>query len=269
MPVVVAQILRLLNDSRSSASDLEKHFRQDPALAGKMLRMVNSSFFGFRQPISDLSHAAGILGYNSMRSLALAAWLGEFLNRPLPAYGYAKGGLWKHCLATASVARSAARLLPSESGMAEDLFTAGLLHDVGKLVLAEHADSTVSLASGTMSSAQDILEREQAHFGFDHAEVGGEIAGKWQLSPMLANVIRRHHDLGSDEDLCEQAAAVQLADWLCNVSPVEPADGDVRPFPSPDAALQMLRLDAADLDGLLQETRDVMQKVEDEAVSAL
>jgi putative nucleotidyltransferase with HDIG domain len=258
MPLVIQRILTILNDRDSNAGDLEKHFRQDPALVAKMLRLVNSALYALRNPIKDITQAAVLLGYNTMRSIVLGAWMGEFLNREVPAYGYAKGGLYQHSLAVAFVAREAGRWLGHDRDCGEELFLCGLLHDIGKLPLAQLAEPKVVFATEPLVVASDILTREEEYFGTHHAEIGAEIAHRWSFPVQLLNAIRHHQEPQTNGDSAFHAAVVHLADWCCNRHSVGISPPRTH-WPAPAATgLEILALATEDLDGWLEKSAPVV-----------
>ncbi len=260
VPVVVTELLRALADDRSSVSDIEKYFRSDVALATKLLKLANSAFFSFPDPINSISHAAAILGYNTMRSLALSAWASELLSRELKPYGYGKGGLWKHSLGAAFLARALGHRWKMGAETAEELFVGGLLHDVGKLPLAQHSEEAFLLAPASADSALEILVREREYFGTDHAEIGVEMAKNWRLSPALADVILHHHDPDPEAEGASQAAVVHIADWCCNTRLVGMVDYRL-PSAKPNATcMEILRMPELDLDLLLEESDPIIEQ---------
>ncbi len=260
MPLVVSGLLKVLGDERSSVSDLEKYFRSDIALATKMLRLANSAFFSFPDPINSISHAAAILGYKTMRSLALSAWASDLLGQELKTYGYGGGGLWKHSLGTAFVARASGHWFKTGGEVAEELFVGGLLHDVGKLPLAQHVEETLSLVPSSSESTVEILERECEYFDTNHAVIGAEMAKRWRLSPTLAEVILHHHNPDPEVEAAKQAAAVHVADWCCNTRRVGTTED--RPAPaSPSAAcMEILQLTESDLASLLERSDSIIEQ---------
>ena len=260
VPVVLTRLLQLLDDRDSSVDQLTEHFRRDQALAAKMLRLANSPFFGLREPATTISQAAVVLGYKTMRSLVLGAWVGDFLCREVRPYGYVKGGLWKHCLAAALLGRHMARQFKMTQDDAEVLFLGGLLHDVGKLLLAQHADGPATFVLGKGDTTTTILERERDEFGTDHASIGVDIAKAWRFPPALTGVIQNHHDPAAKLDQARATAVIHLVDWCCNahlvgVSASQPAP----PAPTSDA-LSILGVKRAQLPSWVERTAGIVRQ---------
>ena len=258
--MVLTQILDLLNDESSSVPQLEEYFRRDAALAAKMLRLVNSPLFGLRCTVDTIAQAAAMVGYNTMRTMVLGAWVADFLSGEITPYGYASGGLWMHSIATSFVARKTAGVLKLASN-AETLFLAGLLHDIGKLPLSQHTDEAESLASDSTDSPVEILKLEREHFGTDHADMGAEIAQRWNFPEVLSQTIRQHHTPGQMADGTKYAAVVHLADWCCNTHAVGLASARETPPPIDSGALDALGIQSGDLPAWIEISGELIAQV--------
>ena len=174
-------ILPRLNDDAFDVNELSDMVAQDPILAARVLRLANSPFYGLPRQVGSLKEAVLILGFSSLRSVVLSAGLiGAFSDADAIA----------HSLATAAAARSLAKSLKRDQNTA---FTAGLLHNLGALLLGHFAaDSWQALASEPVAAADDRLLKERAIFGFDHCELGAEIAGDWRFPAAIQTAIRLH-----------------------------------------------------------------------------
>lgn len=215
LPQIVGQILQRVGDVHSSAGDLGALIEQDMVLAGKVLKLVNSAFYRRRVPVGSIREAVSIIGFASLKSLVLAASTSNILMVDLEPYGMVRGGLWRNSMATASVARAIGIRAKVAAELAEEFFAAGLLRDVGLLVLSPFlARSGVRLRATPGRS--DILLAERQAIGFDHGWVGHCLAQKWQLPEVLAVAIGRHHHLPAGEAASAQAhlGAVRLAERL-------------------------------------------------------
>ncbi len=214
LPHIVGQVLQRVGDAHSSTSDLEHLIEQDMVLAGKVLKLVNSAFYRRPQPVGSIREAVSVIGFASLRSVVLAASTSNILLVDLAPYGMTRGGLWRNSIATAAVARAVGMKTGVGADKAEEYFAAGLLRDVGLLILSPFlARSGVRLGK---DGQIDILTAERRAVGFDHGWVGDRLAEKWQLPPALRACIARHHrEPGSDGDLgAEHLGVIRLAERL-------------------------------------------------------
>ncbi len=216
MPVVVQKLLQRAGDLSGSTSGLEDLIKQDMGIAGRLLKLVNSPFYGLPQPVGSIEAAVAITGLASLKSLAVAASTANLLAVDLSGYGFADKGLWTNSVATAALAKAIAKSTGATKDEAEEHFVAGLLRDIGMLVVgAFMTDRKVSLRK-IESGEKDILRRERALIGIDHCRVGERIADKWTLPEALKATIAQHHRIpsGADPKTLRQLAAVRLAERL-------------------------------------------------------
>lgn len=202
LPHIVGQVLQRVGDAHSSAADLGGLIEQDMVLAGRVLKLVNSPFYRRPQPVGSIREAVSVIGFASLKSILLAASTANILLVDLEPYGMVRGGLWRNSIATARVARAVGGHSKASADLREEYFAAGLLRDVGLLVLSPLlARSNVRLRR---TPGVDILQAERRAIGFDHGWVGDRLAEKWQLPPALRAVIGRHH-----RDLEQEQASVR------------------------------------------------------------
>jgi putative nucleotidyltransferase with HDIG domain len=212
LPTVLSQILALLNDDNSSASDLEKIIVNDQALSSKVLAVANSAYYGFRHQILTVTRAVLALGYEEIRNICLGASLMGFLHPSTFRDQTSAELLWLHSLTVAE----AARLVGQSAGSAEPdpAFTAGLLHDLGKVVLAAFFPEDVdSLKDLMLREALTYKEAEKA-LDLDHGMIGKALGEHWDLPPQLSEVMGYHHDIISTLPYFNTVATVHVADFL-------------------------------------------------------
>ncbi len=214
LPHIVGQVLQRVGDAHSSTADLEKLIEQDMVLAGKVLKLVNSAFYRRPQPVGSIREAVSIIGFASLRSVVLAASTSNILLVDLEPYGMSRGGLWRNSIATAAVARAVGMKGGVGPDRSEEYFAAGLLRDVGLLILSPFlARSGVRLRKDVQT---DILTAERRAVGFDHGWVGDRLAEKWELpAPLRACIARHHRDASGDGEVgAAHLGAVRLAERL-------------------------------------------------------
>lgn len=135
LPEVVTEVMRLLNDVEVNITDFEAPLSKDTALVARMLKLVNSPFYGVGRQVSTIGDGVSMLGFKSLRSMVLAASTGNMLERDIGCYGHCEKGLWHHSVCVAAGAKYLAKRLGYEPAFREELFDAGLLHDIGKMLL--------------------------------------------------------------------------------------------------------------------------------------
>jgi putative nucleotidyltransferase with HDIG domain len=218
LPTSVARLAALINDPRASASDCEVVIRPDPALTANLLRLANSAYFGQSREVGSVRQAVALMGLKRVFEMAAGAAYARVIPPVLPGYGIAATGFWTHCIAVGTISERLARDLGRNvPGL---LFTAGLLHDLGKLTIGsflveETEPMRASLAGGRISFAA----AERAVLGTDHAEVGLAAAEHWALPPAIGIAARWHHaplDAPTPEDRVV-AGLVHAADCLAHM----------------------------------------------------
>ncbi|MEZ5965729.1 MAG: HDOD domain-containing protein [Planctomycetota bacterium] len=240
LPDLVVRVLNLLNRADTDPGQLESHLRYDQVLVAKMLGMVNSPFYGLSRRVSTVRDAIMMLGFRGLRSLLLATSTAKFLARDFRNYGFADRGLWLHSITVAAASRTLTRRLGGSSEMAEQLFVAGLLHDIGKMLLAPYLiERRVTVVSG--SSA---LEVEKRHVGIDHTEAGALVAAKWNLAPSVQEIIKQHHGDVTPSPFTKEVAIVTLANEVARIKRYGLAADFMPPQEPVDPVLQVLGITA-------------------------
>lgn len=251
LPSVAGHLVSLTRSPRTSATEVGDLISQDQALTARVLKLVNSAFYGFPKAITTVNHAVVILGFSRVKNIVLAA----------SAFGLSRGGgasrldlprHWEHSLGAAVAARVTARTL--HQGDPEDAFVCGLLHDIGKLVLAQllpkEFDACVARAAADGSLLYDA---EKEVLGLAHPEVGRWLAERWKLPANIQAAIRYHHTPGATRKDREMVAAVHVGDILARALLVGSGGDDS--IPNMDLGVfQEMDLSKGRLDRLLGET---------------
>ncbi len=233
LPRTVLKIMELVNDPGASAKDLAGVVRDDQVLTARLLRLVNSSFYGFPQRISTVTGAIVLLGFDAIRSLLLTTSVVEIFSRGTRSNRMQAEKLWDHSLGCAVGAKTIGEKTGYDK--VEELFVAGLLHDIGKIVEMTYLESKyMEICSLVQSEDLLIQEAEQAVLGFTHAEVGKLLAEKWNLPAKLISVVACHHDPSTAGRFTREAAVVHVADIFTRA--IDIGWGGDRKMPSLDRA---------------------------------
>jgi putative nucleotidyltransferase with HDIG domain len=211
LPHVMMRIMEIVTDENSSAVDLAAEIAQDTSLTAKILKMVNSAYYGFYREIAEVSDAVVVLGFNEIRRLSLAISVLDKFGGKTEGHRVA---FWNHSFACAAMSD----ILAKERRMEEQgAFTAGLLHDIGKSILDQYFnDMFVAVQERMLECSLPSHEVERDLYGFDHADVGYWLAERWNLPVTLGEAIRYHHRPESATEMPEMAQLVHLADILSN-----------------------------------------------------
>jgi len=189
----VAKIIQVANDPTSSANDLNKVISLDPVLAGKVLKLVNSAYFGFSEKVTSTVRAIVMLGLNTVKNLALSTAAMEALSTK------AGGGLnmeefWQHLLATGVCGKLIARKIGVHKNFLEDYFLCGLMHDIGKIILNRiNPTGYAKVVGAAEKSGKPLHLYETAVFGINHAEIGELLGKKWGLQDSMIQAMALHH----------------------------------------------------------------------------
>ena len=235
LSAVVTQILSMVDSNLSSAGDLEALVKQDMVIAGRLLKLVNSPFFGLQYPVSSITQAVAIIGMGSLKSLVIAASTSSLLMSDLSAYGFKQNGLWDNSIATAALSRHIAGMIGVDKDEAETYFLGGLMRDIGMLIIGPFLQRLdVKISYGELGGESDIIFREREALGYDHSWVGARISEKWNLPENLHKVITAHHQQFKllDPEFQQMVAVVRLAERLAykqgvGVLPDHPFDRDI------------------------------------------
>lgn len=213
-PEVCLRVSELLQSEASSARDFEKVIGQDPNLTARLLKLVNSAFFGLSARIDTVSRAVAIIGLRELQQLVLAISAVKAFSR-VDASLINVSTFWRHSVYCGVISQSLGkrcRVLQPER-----LFVAGLLHDVGSLLLCHRIPEVCRDLLATAGGDEEALHRaELDELGFSHAELGGLLMDLWRLPNPLQAAVRFHHTPGDAGDGRTEAALVHLANVLAN-----------------------------------------------------
>lgn len=213
IPVIVHRILALSDDPDSNLSDIIDIVKRDPSITANLLKICNSAHMGLPQKVDSVQRAVTLLGMQGVVELVLAQNLGANLGRPQKGYQLKKGDLWKQSVASAMVARVLAQR--RQLGNLPAIYTAGLLKDIGKVVLGDFVyEEAAKIEHLVDKKGLSFIEAEHQCLGMDHAMLGGIIARQWNFNSHLIFMIENHHlnDLSARSD--PSTISIYLADMV-------------------------------------------------------
>jgi putative nucleotidyltransferase with HDIG domain len=214
LPTVAMKALELINDDSTSINELEKIISRDQSFSARLLRIANSPYYGMNRRIDTISSGVMLIGFNTMRSLVVAASLKDMHRK----FGLFEQKLWEHSLGVSVAASILAKV--AKMAQPEEALVAGLIHDVGKTVLNNSIpDKYAVVMQKAYEEGRMFKDVESELLGYTHCDVGGLIARKWKLPKNLEIVIQYHHaetlpafEESAYEALCQ---VVNVADAIC------------------------------------------------------
>lgn len=251
LPLFYERLNEAINHPRCSTYDISRIITEDQGLTARLLRLANSPMFGCYAKVDSITKAVTIIGTQQLRDLALAASvMGIFKGIPEDLLNMAS--FWRHSIACGIIARALA-VYRRESNV-ERLFVAGMLHDVGQVVLSAACPEVIrGLLEAQRDTGMLYLELERERLGFDHAELGGALLKKWKIPASIGEPVACHHNPGSAEHFRLETALIHLADTICQAMELgQGAEWGVPPLDGP--AWERLGLSAHMLGTVLKQS---------------
>lgn len=213
-PQTVIRIMELLKEPRSAAVDIEREIMKDQGLTTKVLKMANSAFYsGRRQIKKTVVDATVLLGFDTVQAIVLASTVGKVMGKELKGYSYERNALWRQSQVSAIMARSIAK--KAKFPNPDIAYTAGLLKDVGKVILDEYvSDSYKDILDMIAGETISYVSAEEQILGFNHGQVGAKIVDKWNLATELVEAIEHHHNPFKTFMNLELVSIVHISDGL-------------------------------------------------------
>jgi len=238
LPVSFSRLMAIAEDPLADAARLEAVIRPDPSLTANLLKMANSAYYGCPRRVETVRQAVTMLGISKVVAAAVSAGLYAVIPPVIPGYGMDAGAYWKHCIAVAVLAADICE--NTRKGKADTAFTAGLLHDIGKLVTGAFlAREPGRLLRALREDRVSLNVAEGRVLGLDHSRVGAEVAEVWNLPEVICLVVRWHHDPAvapGDEILVD---VVHAADCLAHAMGMGADIGELSRSVAPEAVARV------------------------------
>jgi len=202
-PAVIQRALQLVNDPNTSAQEIVDVIQYEPSITASILKLCNSAYFGLRCTVHSLREAVVMIGFDQLLEIILSLESARFFYAPCKGYDLEEGDLWRHSVGCALSSRIISKRLHREVKPA--LFTAALLHDIGKMVLSQFIkDYFQEIKKLIRDESLSFTEAEKKVLDIDHAELGGKITEQWHFPKSIVSAVRYHHNpllASEDQDL--------------------------------------------------------------------
>jgi putative nucleotidyltransferase with HDIG domain len=194
LPESHRQVVEALRNPDFEVDDVARLIGQDVAMTAQLLKIVNSAALGLAQPVHSIATAVGVLGVARLQSLVMSAWAFFFADEKM-CRGFNPSAEWNHALAVAQIAEKIGKEQKAKPDLLEQAFIAGVLHDIGKLMLAANSpEAYADILALAEKQKQAVWQAEKEVLGYTHAEVGACVLGLWGLDLSIVEAVARHHD---------------------------------------------------------------------------
>ncbi|MFZ5773227.1 MAG: HDOD domain-containing protein [Thermodesulfobacteriota bacterium] len=257
---IARQVISRIEYATCDINELEKIIMRDQALTANVLKICNSSYYGLQQQISSIAKAVIFLGLKTLKNIVLTACIYRLYEDTLCGYSGKRGELYKHSVCCAIVAELIAKQKNLEDPKA--VFTAGLLHDIGKVILDQYVFERFNLIMDkVINEKRSFVAAEKELLGYDHTEVGGIVADDWRLPPFLVKAISSHHLPEGGGEYAEIVAAVHIADGICSmIGGGRGVDGLANRIHQ--EALSIIDLNEDDIDCIIEQLAEIVSRKE-------
>jgi putative nucleotidyltransferase with HDIG domain len=258
MPATAAKLLPLLDNPDSTPSEVENIVKYDPGLTANILKLTNSAYFGIPTKVSSIKQAVILLGWKRLMQVVTTICMSPLMKKAVPGYDLRSGELWRHSIAVSVAAELLVKALKIPD--ADEVFTAGLLHDVGKLILGGFVKQDLEQIQAMVTKGISFDVAESMVLGTNHAEIGGQILHKWSFPAELVNAVQWHHDPESCENTCTLSDIVHVANKVGLMTGiVKTEEGiDIEPF---GPVADRLGLKANHIEAIVQQTAEEVKKL--------
>ena len=216
LPTVVAKMIELVDNPRTSAASLARLIASDQALTARILKLANSAYYGFSREISTVNMAIVVLGFNTVKDMGLSLSVFDAFKSKQQHPSFDLSRFWEHSIACGIAARMLARnYRPRFTGEA---FVAGLLHDIGKVILNQYFQHEFLTIIDAQVKGATLEEAEMSVIGTRHSQIGSWLAEKWNLPRIISRTLLHHHEPWSSTKETLFIALVSLANHICHIA---------------------------------------------------
>jgi HD-like signal output (HDOD) protein len=258
---VIVHLVAVINDPKSSAKDLKSIIERDPPLSARLLKLANSTYYGFRRHISQIQEAIVGIGFDAVKELALSQKVCELFGSGDAVDGYSRKALWEHSIATALCAKYIYMREFRDPG--EIAYSAGLLHNIGIIVEDQYLQNALRQAlHHARDNRLDLYESEKKIFGFNHPEIGYKLADVWGFPKELAAPMGYHHTPENvDEKYRTVSTVVFIADYLVQREEIGYCDSPYTPASRYEHCIASLDLQPKGMDLIAGDVQAEIEKM--------
>lgn len=258
LPDTMMQIIGLTEDPESTVKDLEEVILKDQTLTSKVLQLANSTHYGYSRRISTISEATVLLGFQAIKSIALASSVNKILVKELPGYGLKKNMLWEQSQSCAIIARFIAKKLRIKNINPEEAYIAGLLRDIGKVILNYYVTNEFyQIVEIVQSGEKTFLEAEKEVLGFDHGQIGAKVAEKWNFPVDLVEAIAYHHIPQEAKNNPTLVSIIHIADTIVMMLGIDLGIDSLK-YNFSRYAMDILNIDEHTIEQIISDVSDVL-----------
>jgi putative nucleotidyltransferase with HDIG domain len=259
-PAVINRALDLMNNPRSSVQDIVEAIQYDQAITANVLKVINSAYYGLRQPVGSLKDAVMFLGFSQLLEILLSGVSGSMMTKAVSGYDLEAGALWKHSVSSALLSQIITRRINREPSPL--LFTAALIHDIGKVMLNSYVgEQSQVIKELVQNKGITFLEAEKEVLGIDHAELSGLITEKWNFPKEIVQAIRYHHTPLSATSQKEEVYLIYLSDLIAILTGIG-GGVDGLSYAGFKQIMQYFHLDEKDIERFMAQLGDEIKRVE-------
>lgn len=262
IPDVAGKVISMVNDPDVSFKAVAREISRDQAITTNVLKLCNSAYFNRGKEITSVERAVVTLGIKEVKDIVVLAATKTILDKSVMGYDLAQGELWKHGLAVAVLSKKIC-MMKNKKSIADIAFTGGIIHDVGKTILALYVQRTYKEIIDTVIAKQIPFQMaEKEVMGFDHQEIGEQILKKWSFPEVLINIVRYHHEPDMAPDKYKIITSViHIANTICLMGGIGiGSDGLYHELN--DTALKLLSFKNSELEGLYTDLPSIINDAE-------
>ncbi len=212
LPHVVTNLSRLIADENSTMKDFEDVIKMDPILVVRLLRLVNSPFYGLIQRVDSIGRAVAYLGMKNLHNLAVTDALKNIFQEHGKSGAFSKEKLWLHCAAVSICAKMVAERIFETNG--DDAYLCGILHDFGIIVESQVDPDNFLAACEACQNGDSLTMHEEEHLGTNHCKIGFLLTVEWEMPEAIQEAIRDHHLESGDYEPSSLTGIIQIAEYI-------------------------------------------------------